>query len=133
VEVTERKTYTARCTRSGNWWAIDVPEVAGVHTQSKRLDSAEAMARDAITLMLEVPEDSFEIDVEPVLPSDVEHALAEWADTVDEAKDAETKAKSAVIALLVLLVAKHGMSYRDAGKIVGLSHQRVQQILKEAA
>jgi hypothetical protein len=39
--------------RSGRWWAISVPELKGVHTQARRLDQAEAMAREAIALMLD--------------------------------------------------------------------------------
>jgi predicted RNase H-like HicB family nuclease len=45
---------TATAHRSGDWWAIEVPEVRGVHTQVKRLDQAAAMAADAVALMLEI-------------------------------------------------------------------------------
>ena len=68
----KRKTYTARCQRSGDWWAISVPELRGVHTQARRLDKAEAMVRDAIALFLDVPSDSFEVRLEPVLPRDLQ-------------------------------------------------------------
>lgn len=61
-------TYTVRATRSGDWWAIDVEEIPGIFTQSKRLDGVEEMARDAIAITLDVEPDSFEIDVQPVLP-----------------------------------------------------------------
>lgn len=46
-------TYTAVCRRSGRWWAISVPELKGVHTQARRLDQAEAMAGEAVALMLD--------------------------------------------------------------------------------
>lgn len=61
-----RATYTARAERSGKWWAIEVPEIPGVFTQVKRLDQVEEMARDAIALMLEVPADSFDTEVQLV-------------------------------------------------------------------
>jgi predicted RNase H-like HicB family nuclease len=131
--MSRRPTYKALCTREGNWWAIDVPEVPGVHSQAKRLDQAEAMARDALALMLEVPSDSFDVEVEPVLDADVDKALEEWAESVGALEDKKQQVGMAIAALLILLVRQRGLSYRDAGRIVGLSHQRVQQILKEAA
>ena len=68
----KRKTYTARCQRSGDWWAISVPDLRGVHTQARRLEKAEAMVRDAIALFLDVPSDSFDVRIEPVLPRDLQ-------------------------------------------------------------
>ena len=53
-------TYTAVARRAGDWWAISVPELKGVHTQARRLSRVEAMARDAIALMLDVPPDLLE-------------------------------------------------------------------------
>ena len=64
----KRKTRTARFQRSGDWWAISVPQLRGVHTQARRLQKAEAMVRDAIALFLDVPSDSFDVRIEPLLP-----------------------------------------------------------------
>src|SRR5207245_11401127 len=68
----KRKTYTARCQRSGDWWAISVPELRGVHTQARRLEKAEAMVRDAIALFLDVPSESFDVRIEPLLPRELQ-------------------------------------------------------------
>ncbi|HEX6499003.1 MAG TPA: type II toxin-antitoxin system HicB family antitoxin [Micromonosporaceae bacterium] len=64
-------SYTAVCRRSGNWWAITVPQIKGVHTQTRRLDQAEHMAREAIALMLNVAPDSFDVEVRPEVPDEV--------------------------------------------------------------
>lgn len=64
ARMSEHPTYTAVCERSGSWWAVSVPELRGVHTQARRLDQAETMAREAIALLLEFPEDSFTVVVE---------------------------------------------------------------------
>lgn len=64
-----RSSYTARAVRRGRWWAIEVPEIPGVFSQARRIDLVEPMAREAIALMLEVPEDSFDVAVEPDLTS----------------------------------------------------------------
>ena len=68
----KRNTYTARCQRSGDWWAISVPELRGVHTQARRLEKAEVMVRDATALFLDVPSVLFDVRIEPVLPRDLQ-------------------------------------------------------------
>lgn len=59
---------TARAVRSGGWWAIDVAEVAGLHTQARHLDQVEAMVLDAATLLTGRPEEQFTVTVVPTLP-----------------------------------------------------------------
>lgn len=44
-------TLTARCTASGGWWAIEVPEVQGLFTQARRLDQVPAAVLDAAALL----------------------------------------------------------------------------------
>ena len=48
------KSFTARATRSGRWWAITIDEDPRVQTQARRLDHVEAVARcvliDALVL-----------------------------------------------------------------------------------
>jgi predicted RNase H-like HicB family nuclease len=117
------KTYTAVCVRSGDWWAIRVPELKGVHSQTKRLDQVEAMARDAIALFLEVEPGSFAVRVQPELPAEVSEALQARA----EAKAADERADQATRTAAALLL-KKGYSVRDAGRLLGLSPQRVSQI-----
>lgn len=60
-----RPTYTAVYTRSGEWWAITVPEVPGVFSQARTISEVEPMASEAIALMLDVPKDGFEVEVRP--------------------------------------------------------------------
>jgi len=55
VEKMKLKTYTARCERVGDWWAISVPELKGVNTQARRLEKVDAMVRDTIALFFYFP------------------------------------------------------------------------------
>ncbi len=48
VEVT-KTTYKAHAARSGRWWAVEVPDVPGVFTQTRRLDQVAPAAREAIS------------------------------------------------------------------------------------
>ncbi|WP_312810864.1 type II toxin-antitoxin system HicB family antitoxin [Corynebacterium variabile] len=61
---------TATDIRSEGWWAVSVPEVDGLFTQTRSLDEIPAVVRDALTLFPELgidPSDT-EISVETVMP-----------------------------------------------------------------
>lgn len=63
---------TALATRSGHWWAIEVPEVEGVFTQTRRLEQVPAMVADAVPTMLDVPAGSVEVTVQASLGPELE-------------------------------------------------------------
>lgn len=122
-------TYTARATRTGDWWAIEVDEVEGVFSQARRLDQVEAMARDAIALMLDVDPDSFDVLVSPELP-------AQWQEDLDELRCIRTTADTMVAMAGVkawqtvrLLHDAEGLPMREIGAVLGVSHQRIHQLL----
>jgi predicted RNase H-like HicB family nuclease len=123
MTTTKTRTYTAVCRRSGDWWAISVPELRGLHSQARRLDQVEAMARDAIALFLNADPESIAVVVKPQTPSEVTDAVKARADLLDAERKAETATKIAVERLL-----KEGYTVRDAGKLLGISPQRVSQI-----
>lgn len=129
----KRKTYTARCQRSGDWWAISVPELRGVHTQARRLEKAEAMVRDAIALFLDVRSDSFDVRIEPVLPRDLQGKVGRARKVRGEAEVLQREAAIASAEVAADLVQTAHLTVRDAGRVLGLSHQRITQLLKEAS
>jgi predicted RNase H-like HicB family nuclease len=124
------ETYTARCERAGDWWAISVPELRGVHTQARRLEGAEAMTRDAIALFLDVPPDSFEVRIDPVLPRDLQKKVGQVRKVRDEADALQRQAAAASVEVAADLVRVAHLTVRDAGRVLGLSHQRIAQLLK---
>jgi predicted RNase H-like HicB family nuclease len=129
-----KPTYRVTAVRSGRWWAIEVPELRGVHSQARRLDQVESMAREVIALMLEVPEDSFDVVVEPDLASlggvreAVEAALGER-----ERANAAQEAASSAMRHAVSEIRASGYTSRDAGMLLGVSNQRISQIERQAA
>ena len=52
---------TAKVTRSGDWWAVEVPEVEGAFTQARRLDQIPEMVADAVHLLAGVPAEDVEV------------------------------------------------------------------------
>lgn len=121
--VEEVNTYTAECRRSGNWWAIRIRELKGVHTQARRLDQVADMARDAIALALDVDPGEIEVLVEPKVPAPVVDALAARRAAREADRAAEAATATAVRQLL-----DEGYTIRDAGRLLGLSPQRISQI-----
>jgi predicted RNase H-like HicB family nuclease len=122
-----RRTYVAEARRSGRWWAIEVPEVRGAFSQARRLADVEPMARDAIAEVLDVPIGQVQVEVRPVLDEQL-------ANTVRQAKEARITAQEAQLdaawlsseALRALERAE--IPLRDAGELLGMSHQRAAQI-----
>ena len=128
ARMSEHPTYTAVCERSGSWWAVSVPELRGVHTQARRLDQAEIMVREAIALMLEVSEDSFTVVVEPRLSDGTDEAVDELRRRKGQADAAQKAAREAAVQAATALV-DEGLTVRDAGRVLGVSYQRVAQLL----
>lgn len=120
---------TATAVRSEGWWAIEVTGVPGgpFHTQTRRLDQVEAMVKDGIALMAEIPEAAIEVAVVPKLSQ----ADAELIDAVHAAsQDAATAAEfaSKLSRQAVEQLRSEGMTVRDVGGLLGVSPQRVSQL-----
>ena len=126
------KTFTVTARRAGKWWALEVPEVPGVFSQVRRLDQAEGMARDALATMLDVAPDSFGIEVEPALDDAAREVLEALARAKEQLGRVQRDATLAAQRAAVVLTRDDGLSMRDAGEVMKLSHQRIAQILEEA-
>ena len=124
-----KPTYGVTAVRRGRWWAIEVPELPGVHSQARRLDQVDAMAREAIALNLNVPEDSFDLAAQTDLAS-----LGQLQASIEAALDARAAAAvaqdsaSAAMRRAVAEIRSSGYTSRDAGMLLGVSNQRISQI-----
>jgi len=125
-------TYTATATRSGSWWAIQVEELDGVWTQARRLDQVEAMARDAIALLLEVPEDSFDVAVRVELPDEIRTAIEELHAAKANAEAASAEASQVAQRVVQTLHNNARLPLRDIGQVLGVSYQRAHQLLRQS-
>lgn len=122
--------YHVEARRSGNWWAITVSELPGLFSQAKRLEHVESTAREAIAMMLDIGT----ADVGPInVTVATTETVAELLNTIQAALD--TAAAAAATAAdarreAAALLREEGLPIRDVGRILGLSHQRVSQILR---
>lgn len=130
TENTDTRAYRVEVVRSGNWWAITVPDLPGTFSQAKRLDQVEANAREAITLMTDSEEDEVKLDIHVNTDPDIAElitALHASSHATRKARDNEAKTRRQVVRALK----KKDLPTRDIGALIGLSHQRVAQILAE--
>jgi DNA-directed RNA polymerase specialized sigma24 family protein len=125
--VAQVTTYFVIATHEERFWLLSVPEL-DVVTQARTLDRAEATVRDLIAVWLDVPADSFAVEVEPRLDD-------EWTKLLRETKDARATADKAsaraseLLRTSVTTLHDAGLSAREVGSLVGISYQRVQQLL----
>lgn len=112
------------------WWSVSVREVKGCRTQAKTIEQGLRRIREALSLF--VPDaivakaELVNVVKVPTHANKVVHAaLAKMSKAREIAKNAQKSQIAAAVALEAV-----GVSRRDAAKILGISHQRVQQITK---
>ena len=127
----ERQTYTVRCERSEGWWAISVVDLPGAFGRARRLSQAKETACDVIAMMLGVPSDSFDVELEPVISPVVNRSLKRALTARRLADEVQSTALEATRNAARALV-DSGVTVRDAGEILGISFQRVSQLVLEA-
>jgi hypothetical protein len=124
-------TYRAEVERDGRFWRVRVPDIDR-STQARSLSEAEAMVRDLIAIMTDVPQNSFDVDMRIILPEDVQIELDQSQILREQAKQSQAEAarlaRDAAHRLHTL-----GLSLRDIGRALGVTFQRAKQLVDEAA
>jgi predicted RNase H-like HicB family nuclease len=124
------KIYTATYQRDRDGvWLVELVEEPRVHTFGRTLAKAREHVRDAAALWFDVAPDSFDLVDDVRLPrkakASLERARAERGRAQAAQETAVTRTRDAARAL----VDDEHLSMRDAAELLGLSHQRVQQLL----
>ncbi|MEX1264783.1 MAG: type II toxin-antitoxin system HicB family antitoxin [Actinomycetota bacterium] len=126
---TPSRVYEVLAERDGRLWFLRVNELSGVFSQVRRLDQAEGMARDAIAAFLDIPADGFDVMVTVKLPADLERDVAGVIDLRGAIDRTEREYAEQTRRLATRLVQGEGMTVREAGRLLGLSYQRVSQLV----
>lgn len=111
-------------------WLARIGEIPEVHTYGRTLRKAEAHLRDALALWLEVSEDDLTILPTYDLPTDAVDAISIAGQWRSQAAEVDARASQQMIRACLLLQ-EAGLSQRDIGQLLGLSHQRVHQLLSQ--
>jgi hypothetical protein len=126
--MSDQKTYGVAARKDGRWWLVSIPELDAVG-QARNAAEIQEVAREIIGLWLDVEPNSFAINLDVEIPGAARdawlRAKALEAAARKESAEAATFARRAVASLRA-----EGLTYKDAGIVLGLSPQRVQQLSK---
>lgn len=117
--------------RSGRWWVLQSAEAPGAISQVARLDQAEQI-KEAIAFVTGEPEESIEIEVRPRLSAEARSALLQAERLRESAAEAALRESSSRRFIAKYLTTREGLALRDAGQVLGVSHQRAHQLANEA-
>ena len=125
------KHFNVHATRTGRWWSITIDEDPRAQTQARRLDQIEAVARSVL------------IDTEMLTPNEpATFTVLMQAGSLDDLRRKAIKAKenaahasdeaSQAAREFARSAADQGLPLRDIGAMLGVTHQRAQQLLASA-
>ena len=122
-------TYQVRLNRDGRWWMVEVPEVDGL-TQARRLGEVELMARELIAVTTGAEPEDVEVDLRlrdiGAISGPRITALSQERRRIADLEARNARETREVAAGLV----KEGVPLRDVGEILGVSYQRVHQLVR---
>lgn len=110
----------------GDAWLVHIDGEPGCQTYGRSLRQASERIREALAVWLDREPDT--LTVVDRLPADLEEMSRKVASRRSEAERAGDAAQTAT-AQAVRELAARGLSRRDAADLLGISHQRVQQLL----
>lgn len=120
-------TYEVLARRWARGWELHIDGV-GV-TQSRTLTDAEEMVRDYIALDLGVEPDSFAVHITPEIGEGLDQDIAAVQKEIRTAERALAAAAERSRSIVRELTAR-GLSGREVARVLGISPQRVSQLLK---
>jgi hypothetical protein len=127
------KSYDAMVTREGRWWMIEIPELDGL-TQARRLDEVERMAREYIAVTTDVPLSQVAVEIFGIEVAGQD--LVEAKTLVDGLRRRAQELEALVADLtreVASVLTDADVPVRDVSSVLGVSHQRVSQLVHAAS
>jgi hypothetical protein len=126
-----RKTYRLVVEREPGWWIVQIPEL-DLTTQARRLGDVEKSAREAIAALLDVGTVTFDVEQDVRAPVAVVRELDEARALMDRAAILREESADRIGQAVDKLIKDFGVTMREAGKLLDLSHQRIAQLVERA-
>lgn len=124
-----KKTYTAVYERDGqdDAWNVHIEGLQGCQTYGRSLHQARLRTREALAAWLDREPEG--LVIRDQLPPSITALAGQATKARREAELAGARAQRETVEAVEQLSAL-GISRRDAAELLGLSHQRVQQLLQ---
>ena len=126
-----QKTYKLVVEREPGWWIVQIPEL-DLTTQARRLGDVEKNAREAIAALLDVGTSTFDVEQEVRTPVAVVRELDEARALLDRGATLREEGADRIGQAVDRLIKDFGLTLREAGKLLDLSHQRIAQLVERA-
>jgi predicted RNase H-like HicB family nuclease len=124
----KNRTFTMLVERdSAGYWIGELAEEPRCHTFGRSLAKLRENMREAASLWFEMPEGRIHLEEKLVLPDAALHAV-QSAQESRQVSEAYNKLAAHQTAVAAQTLKRAGVSFRDAADLLGLSHQRVQQL-----
>lgn len=111
------------------FWMASVPAVQGCRTQAKTLVLAKRRIRDALGLFVNDAEKA-KLEFEVNLPGEAKRSLAQYKKEAAALIISQRRAKEAAKEFVELTAKRLHMPVREVAELMGVSHQRVDQIAR---
>jgi predicted RNase H-like HicB family nuclease len=123
-------SYKVRYERDpSGWWIVTIPEVQGCRTQGRSIAEGRKRIREALALFVdEAAADRATLVDDIRLPAAIKRKVREVAAVRLRAERLKEKAQDVTRVAASHLTRRAGLSVRDAAEMLGISHQRVQQL-----
>lgn len=128
---TAEASHRVRCERRGGAWLLWLagPGLATEYvTQARNYEEIEGAARDALASLLQAPAESFDVVVEVTLAENLQGPVALARRLRRKAAAAQRQSAAALEQASRMLTAA-GYSRRDTAALLGVSRQRISQVL----
>lgn len=124
-----KKTYVAIYERDPevDAWNVRIDGIDGCQTYGRSLRQAQSRIAEALAVWLDREPDT--VTIRHQLPADLVRVADRVTRARAEAERAGTEAQREVLEAARTLT-ERGLSRRDAAELLGISHQRVQQLLE---
>ncbi|WP_240630609.1 HicB family toxin-antitoxin system [Mycolicibacterium sp. GF69] len=127
-------TYKVEVQRDGKWWMIHIPDIDGL-TQARRLNEVTDMARSLIAISTDTTFEDVDIEVASIR-MDSPH-FTELLGKAEDIQDRRSQLRQLEEGLrrdsreFAYYLHAEGVPVRDIGELLGVTPQRVSQLLNE--
>lgn len=126
-----RFTVTAEQGRTPGIWIFQCREFPGAISQSKRLRDAVPLMTEAIAFVAQIDPEAVEIVVVPQLPHDLDSEVRAAKEAVRDLQEQQATAAQ-LSRRAARRLREAGLTGSDAAVVLGISPQRVSQLLRDS-